>query len=184
MNMNTHLIPIRNTVFPFYTTSSYFTSLIDKWTNDRKMSVEVHEHESSLLQRLYRNRPQVVIFGVEGSLLHKGLISRIANTEHRPVIVSLIQSPSESELTECYAQGADRVVAVPDCSAKIFRALLGRLVRNEQFYPPYHIQQGIQTIKFAESEVRLTKKTFDVAQYLFANHGLSLIHISEPTRPY
>ena len=123
------------------------------------------------MKQITWKRPQVVIFGVEQSLLREGVISRLATSEHRPVIVSLIKSSNEEELTECYAQGADRVVAVPYCTGNIFRALLGRLSSKQHYYAPYLISQDTQTFKFSQIEVRLRKKTFDVALYLFVNHG-------------
>ena len=171
MDINTLQILPRNTEFSFYTTNNYFRSLISKWTGDFRVSPKLYENEDSLLQRVSRERPQVVIFGVDQSLLHKGLVSRIATGAHRPVIVSLIETLNEPELIECYEQGADRVIAVPNCTASIFQALLGRLASKEHCFPPYLINHEIQTIGFSGVEVRLTKKTFDVAQYLFLNHG-------------
>ena len=169
--MNTLQLSRQNTEFSFYTTSRYFNSLIGQWTDKNRVSLKRHSYEDSLLNQITWKRPQVVIFGVEKSLLREGVISRLATSEHRPVIVSLIKSSNEEELTECYAQGADRVVAVPYCTGNIFRALLGRLSCNQHYYAPYLMCQDTQTFRFSEIEVRLRKKTFDVAQYLFVNHG-------------
>lgn len=171
MDKNTLQVKLPDTEFSFYTTSSYFGSLINHWTSGCRILVEQYKHESSLLQSVSRSRSQVVVFGVDQSLLSKGLVSRMAKAAHRPVIVALIKTYNESEITECYAQGADRVVVVENCTARIFQALLGRLAGKDKYFPPYLINHSIQTIKFAGIEVRLTKKTFDLAQYLFVNHG-------------
>lgn len=157
--------------FPLYTNSSHFDFVHDQRINGPKVSLETHSQESTLWRQIHHRHPQVVILGVDPQVLSSGLIRRLSTIANRPIIVSLLETVDDQMLGDCYAQGSDRVLAIPNCSADIFHALLHTLVRKEINYSPYRISSKIRTINFADNEVRLTKKTFAVAKYLFVNHG-------------
>lgn len=161
----------RRHTFPFFTHGNSFDFVTDHWNDEQKVVLENHKQESTLWPEVHLRNPKLVIIGIDPAILSSGIIRRLATISNRPTIVAVVETSEESLLTECYAQGSDRVVAVPDCSARIFQALIETLIRKESHYPPVRINSKIQTIDIGDSEVRLAKKTFDVAQYLFINHG-------------
>lgn len=161
----------KKNIFPLYTTSGYFSFIGEQWDDSRKFSLETIRDKNTLLEKVLLQQPQVVILGVEQPLLSDDVLAHLSAVENRPTIVSLLRSNNTSLMTDLYDQGADRVVVIPDCSPRIFRALIGTLIKKDHYYPPYRINPGVQTINIGDTEIRLTKKTFDVAQYLFTNHG-------------
>lgn len=156
---------------PFYSSRGTFAFVVSDWANDHSLSLTQHKNVNTFWHQVNRHKPPVAVLGVDQSLLENGLLAKLATSKNRPIIVSVINSADEALLTECYQQGADRVVATPFCSAKIFQALLKALVTRDHCYPPYHISSKIQTVSFGNTQVRLRKKPFDLAQYLFMNHG-------------
>ncbi len=156
---------------PFYSQSAKFHAAVSQWVSEHGLPLELHRYKESVLRHISRKHPQVVVLGVDKSFLSKNIVAEISTSNNRPTIVCLIDSCSEQAVVECYAQGADRVITLQNSTPGILVALLGRLISYDQDYSPYHINKQIQTISVAELDVRLTKKTFDVAQYLFVNHG-------------
>lgn len=123
------------------------------------------------MQQVSCQNPPVVIIGADQSLLVKRIISRLATSKNRPIIIALVESTEESLLTACYQQGADRVIAIPHCSARIFCALMKTLQTRDILCPPYRFCVATQICNVGNRPVRLTTKTFGIARYLFAHHG-------------
>ena len=155
---------------PFYAKKDSLRSLARQWGDDSSVSVVPHEHERHFWWHIRNQYPPIIIVGAERLLLTMGVIAQANAAEKRPIIVALIESYDEGLLTDCYKQGADRVVVKSFCTSRIFGALLQRLLTRDD-YSPYLINPSIQSFKFGKTQVRLTKKTFDLAQYLFTNNG-------------
>lgn len=165
--------------FPVYSNDVGCQLIASQWANTPQFSLQLHDNENSLWQQVHLDCPSLVILGVDRSMLSNSLIRRLSSIAHRPTIISVIRGNDESLLIECYAQGSDRVLEETKCSAKIFQALIERIfikeqnnpLRKEHCFPPYCFNTKLQTFNFDGSEVRLTKKTFDLVRYLFVNHG-------------
>lgn len=156
---------------PFYTEKDSILSVASQWNLEQNLSLVAYEHESTYTYHLTSQCPEIVVIGVDHALLHKRVIARVAGLRNRPIIIALVESNEKSLLTACYQQSADRVIAIPDCSARIFRAQITALQKREIYYPPYRFNITTRTCNIGNQAVSLTTKTFDVAQYLFANQG-------------
>ena len=156
---------------PFFTTNEFLRLVANQWDSAHCVSLVSHTLEDNFFKQVTSIRPPVVVIGADQSLLVKRIIARLADCKNRPIIVVLVESTEESLLTACYQQGADRVIAVPHCSAGIFYALINTLRPRDVFCPPYRFSTVTQTCNIGDRVVRLTTKTFDIARYLFVNHG-------------
>lgn len=170
---DTHSAPALESTFllPFYSPGEYLGDVANQWNDEHNVSLTHYEHESTFLQQVRRLCPPVVALGAESRLLTRQIIARVAALKVRPVIVALVKSTDESLVTACYQQGADRVIAVPQCSARIFRALISTLHSHDIYYPPYRFDAATQSCSINNRTVRLTSKRFDIAHYLFTNQG-------------
>ncbi len=173
MISDNHFAPALESTFhlPFYSPKEYLGDVANLWNDEHNVSLMHYEHESTFLQQVRRLRPPVVALGAESNLLNKQIIARIAALKVRPVIVTLVESTDEPLIAACYQQGADRVIAIPQCSARIFRALISTLHSHEIYYPPYRFDAATQSCSINNRTVRLTSKRFDIAHYLFTNQG-------------
>lgn len=156
---------------PFYTSDKSLRFVTSCWDKEHSVSLVQHQQERTFLQQVYNQKPPVVVFGANKAILLKQTIERVAGTKHRPIIIALVKSINESEMSACYRQGADRVVAVPHCSSRIFCALITALHSRDIYYPPYRFEAATQSCSIGDRIVRLTTKRFDIAQYLFVNQG-------------
>ena len=156
-----------NLHLPFYAVKNSFHLLASQWDFEHSL----HEKRHTFLQQVEQQCPPVVVFGAEKYLLAKRVIAHVNASRNRPVIVAIVESDDEPLLAACYKQGADRVVAVPYCSARIFRALLSALQSRDIYCAPYRFNAATQTCSIGARVIRLTTKSFNIAQYLFANQG-------------
>lgn len=171
MNADELHAPCQASSLPFYTTNESLERLANQWNIESDVSLVQHQAERAYLRQISHQKPPIVVLGAEESLLERQVIARVAALVTRPVIVAVVESTDESILTACYQQGADRVIAAPYCSARIFNALIAGLHTRDICCPPYRFSTGTQTCSIGDRAVRLTAKTYDVALYLFKNQG-------------
>lgn len=158
---------------PFFAVDGSFDAIVRDWTTGSEIALVLHDVECTFnLQLKYQCTPLVVL-GVNEKVLTQDVIKRTAAmTNPRSIIVALTSTADEALMVGCFRQGADRVVAISQCSANIFQALLQSLMPEDRFsYPPYRLSTSTQTINLGMEEVRLRKKAYDVAQYLFMNNN-------------
>ncbi len=160
--------PVR---LPFFANSARLHSIASQKFSSPNLSFIQIAQEKALWHQINSQQPDIVLLGADNTLLKTRAITRLDLISKRPVIIALIDTTDEATLTECYKQGADRVVIMKYCTAEILTALLRTFSQREPSFPPYQIRSNLQTFSFDNVSVRLTKKTFDLAQYLFLNHG-------------
>ena len=154
---------------PFY---GRFESTVRGWTRPEYYSLNTHNSANTFHSHIVQHQPNVSVVGTDEQVLEQRVIEKLANVKHRPSIIAVTDTSSESIMTGCFNQGADRVVAANQCTQNIFCALVNTLLPDdENTYYPYLINTSTQTIHFACQQIQLGKRAFDIVQYLFVNHG-------------
>lgn len=118
----------------------------------------------------------MVVVGVTEWLLSQGFIAQLSATvsSERSYIVAVVHSADEALLVESLQQGADRVVAMPACSARIFRALIKSLLPKSSAAfscAPYRLNAQARTVLIGEQCIHLRRLVFELTHYLFTHQG-------------
>lgn len=127
--------------------------------------------ERTYLQHIHDQQPPIVVLGIDATMLQQSIIERTVSLVDRPTVVALLDSTDESLMVDCYRRGANRVLAVTQCSPVIFQALITSLQRSNMcVFPPYRLKTLTHTVSIGSQVVCLHKRSFDVARYFFVNN--------------
>ena len=161
---------------PFYTESECLSSVVSAWSEAPTFSLEAMSLQCAFLPRAYSDLPPVVVVGANEWLLRQGFIAKLSAQvlSERCYIMGVVSSSEEQLFVECLRQGADRVVAVSQCNAQIFRALINSLLPKtvaKCSYTPYRLNAQARTIIVGEQCIQLRPLVFELARYLFVHQG-------------
>lgn len=162
---------------PYYAATSSLKSLAQSWSQPPWFKLDASSHTSVFQLDVYAQKPPAVIVAVDEWLLKESFIAsvRAIASVRYSTIVAVVESDDEALLVDSLQQGADRVVAVPQCNDRIFCALIKTLLPGNSAttlsYSPYTLYTRTQTVCFDNNRIRLRRRQFEVAHYLFVNNG-------------
>jgi DNA-binding response OmpR family regulator len=161
---------------PFYTDSEFLSELAVSWSGYPVYSLEPTPTTGSSHLQTGGAKPPVVVVAATDAVVRQQFIAKMyeATPSQRPYIIALTDSTDESVLVELLQQGSDRALSTSQCSPAIFRALINTLLPKSRtlfHYEPYHFNAQNQTVSVGGQSIRLRRKLFEIAHYLFINHG-------------
>ncbi len=147
-----------------------------RWSGEPFFSLKTTSFPGSFWAQLYSQRPPVVVVGASERLLDQGFIAKLSTAVavDQTYIVAVVATTSEKLMAESLSQCADRVVSVPQCSARIFCALIKSLLpkpESASCYAPYRLNADAQAVFIGEKHIHVRRLVFELANYLFVHNG-------------
>jgi len=161
---------------PFYTTAVSFKDIVGELCSEPFFCLELHRVLCPFILHISVNRPPVILIGVDEHDVDPvvQLRSHFSDNDYNPYIVVVARSNEECTTVALLNHGADRVVSAESCTGPILRALVKSLLPkpHQSFnYPPYIFDVQTQTVSIRGKSIRLRKKSFDFAHYIFSHNG-------------
>lgn len=161
---------------PYFTESDSSESTAIYSSGEPFFSLKTMSYPGSLWAHIYSQRPPVVVVDASERLLDQGFIAQLsaAVAVDKTYIVAVVTTTSDKLMAESLNQGADRVVSAPQCSNRIFRALIKSLLPKTQSascYAPYRLNAYNRTVFIGDRHINVRRLVFELANYLFTHNG-------------